>query len=490
MAAAQRFHPVTPAIVESLTAIVGAEFVIGRGPDLERYARDESEDLFAMPEVAVRPASTAEISAVLALASRELVPVTPRAAGTGLSGGALPVFGGIVLSTDRMNRILEIDADNLCAVVQPAVITEQLQAEVEALGLYYPPDPASRGSCTLGGNIAENAGGPHCVKYGLTREYVLSLEAVLPDGRVMRTGGKMRKDVAGYDLTHLLVGSEGTLAVVTEATLRLIPFPRVEAARLRPLRRPRRRRAGDPRHLPRAHRAVLARADGALRARRRAGPPRSGDPGRRRRGEPARRARRQRRAARSTLELERVGEVLAEAGALDVVLADTPAKANELWRIRRCIGEAVKRIASYVECDTAVPPSRVPELLRGVRAVAARFGIRQISYGHAGDGNIHVNVLSGDADPRTREEVLRPAIDAIFDVATSLGGTITGEHGVGCVASRHLSKCRDDVAIATMRAVKHALDPLGILNPGKIFDLVPAPGVGRRPRDASARGSY
>jgi len=485
MAAAQRFRPVTPAIVEALRGIVGAEFVVDRGPDLERYARDESEDLFALPEVAVRPRTTADVSAVLALATRERVPVTPRAAGTGLSGGALPVFGGIVLSTDRMDRILELDAANLCAVVEPAVITEKLQAEVEALGLYYPPDPASRGSCTLGGNIAENAGGPHCVKYGLTRDYVLSLEAVLADGRVLRTGGKMRKDVAGYDLTHLLVGSEGTLAIVTEATLRLIPLPRhhrlvfapfadldaaaraipaLYAARIAPSSLELMERAAlaaAQAHLGRsipggdAEASLLVEVDGNDEA-------------------------------ALDADLARMGEVLLEAGAIDVALADTPAKAKDLWRIRRCIGEAVKKIASYVECDTAVPPSKVPDLLRGVRAVAARYGIRQISYGHAGDGNIHVNVLSGDADPHVRETVLRPAIDAIFDVATSLGGTITGEHGVGCVASRHLPKCRDANALGMMRAIKTALDPTGILNPGKILEPAPEPGVGRRPR--AARG--
>src|SRR5436190_1333132 len=202
--------------------------------DLDRYGHDESEDLHVAAEVAVRPANTAEISKILALASAANVPVTPRAAGTGLSGGAIPVWGGSVLSVDRMNRILEIDADNLMAVVQPGVITERLQNEVEKVGLYYPPDPASRGSCTIGGNVAENAGGPHCVKYGLTKDYVLSLEAVLPDGRVMRTGGKLKKDVAGYDLTQLIVGSEGTLAIVTEVTLRLIPHPRFRRLLLAP----------------------------------------------------------------------------------------------------------------------------------------------------------------------------------------------------------------------------------------------------------------
>jgi glycolate oxidase len=185
-------------------------------------------------------------------------------------------------------------------------------------------------------------------------------------------------------------------------------------------------------------------------------------------------------------DLERLAEVLSEAGALDVVLADTPQKERDLWRIRRCIGEAVKKIASYVECDTAVPPSRLPDLIRGVRAAAARFGVRQVTYGHAGDGNLHVNVLSGDADPARRESALRPAIEAIFDVATGLGGTITGEHGVGCVASRYLGKCRDANAIAAMRAVKDALDPLGILNPGKIFDPPPVEPIPRRAKAARA----
>ncbi|HVG93756.1 MAG TPA: FAD-binding protein, partial [Planctomycetota bacterium] len=204
MTATRRFAAVTPALVEALAGIVGRENVVTQGPDLDRYAHDESEDLFVPADVAVRPVTTDEISRILALATRERVPVTPRAAGTGLSGGAIPVHGGIVLSIERMDRILEIDEDNLVAVVQPGVVTERLQQDVEARGLYYPPDPASRGSCTIGGNVAENAGGPHCVKYGLTGDYVMSLEAVLPDGRVMRTGGRLRKDVAGYDMTHLL----------------------------------------------------------------------------------------------------------------------------------------------------------------------------------------------------------------------------------------------------------------------------------------------
>jgi glycolate oxidase len=481
LSASHRFRPVAAATVDALGAIVGPDYVISAGPDLDRYGHDESEDLFVAAEVAVRPGSTQEVSAIMELATREFHCVTPRAAGTGLSGGAIPVYGGIVLSIDRMARIVEIDEANLMAVVQPGVITERLQTEVESRGLYYPPDPASRGSCTIGGNVAENAGGPHCVKYGLTRDYVLALQAVLPDGRVMRTGGKLRKDVAGYDLTHLLVGSEGTLAIVTEVTVRLIPLPRFRrlvfapfgdldsaaraiaalyAARLTPSAvelMERSALSAALTHLGRtiphgdAEAALLIEVDGQDEA-------------------------------AVDADLVRVGEVLESAGALDVVLADTPAKASDLWRIRRCIGEAVKKIASYVECDTSVPPTKVPELLRGVRAVASRFGIRQISYGHAGDGNIHVNVLSDDPNPARRDAVLRPAIEAIFAVATSLGGTITGEHGVGCVQSRHLPMCRDAAAMATMHAIKDALDPQGILNPGKVFFDLPFDSIPRRPK--------
>jgi glycolate oxidase len=484
MAATARFRRVTPEIVAALRAIVGPEHVLTEAGDLARFARDESEDLWAPPEVVVKPASTGEVSRILALASKERLPVTPRAAGTGLSGGALPVWGGVVVSTDRMAKVLEVDAENLMAVVQPGVILEKLQNQVEAMGLYYPPDPASRGSCTLGGNVAENAGGPHCVKYGLTKDYILALEAVLADGRVFRTGGKLRKDVAGYDLTRLLVGSEGTLAFVTEITVRLIPLPRLRRLVVAPFDDL--GRAGGaipalykarvtPSALELVEKAALLAAQEHL-------------------GVPVPHVDAEAQVfvevdgndeAAVEADVVRVGEVLSEAGALDVYLADTPAKEKELWRIRRCLGEAVKKIASYVECDTSVPPSKVPELLRGVREVAKRFGIRQVSYGHAGDGNIHVNVLTDNPDPAHRENVLRPAIEAIFDVAVSLGGTITGEHGVGCVQSRYLSKCRDETYVAAIRAVKAALDPQGILNPGKIFDPMPFDAVPRRPRSAA-----
>jgi len=475
IAAMAGFAAVTAALVERLGRIVGPDGLLADEDALLRYGRDETEDLQYRADVVVRPQSTAEVSAVLAAVHAARVPITPRGAGTGLSGGALPVHGGVVLTLERMARILEIDEENLMCRVQPGVITAVLQEEAARRGLYYPPDPASSGSCQIGGNIAENSGGPHCVKYGLTKDYVLALEAVLVDGGVMRTGGKLRKDVAGYNLTQLLVGSEGTLAVVTEATLRLIPMPTVRRTLLAPFDSLDRAAQGivavyrsriTPSALEIVEQAALRAAQEHL-------------------GRPVPHVEAQ---AQILLEvdgfdddaverdLERAGEVLLGAGALDAVLADTPAKERELWSVRRCLGEAVKKQAAYIECDTAVPPSKVPDLLRGVREVAKRFGIRQISYGHAGDGNIHVNVLTDTADRAEREQRLAPAIEAIFEVAVSLGGTITGEHGVGCAQSRYLSLCRDPVALATMRAVKDALDPHGLLNPGKVFAAkVPPP---------------
>ncbi len=462
------YAPVTDALQARLEAIVGPSEVLVSQAAVEPYAHDETEDRRHPPDLVVRPGSTEEVAAVLRAAFEAGVPTTPRGGGTGLSGGALAVHGGIVLSIERMDGILEIDEANLMCVVQPGVITQVLQDTVAEQGLYYPPDPASRGSCRIGGNIAENAGGPHCVKYGVTRDYVLGLEAVTVGGDVFRTGGKLRKDVAGYDLTQLLVGSEGTLAVVTEATLRLVPLPPYRRLLLLPFASL--EAAGEgivslyrARMLPSVMeivgRSALELAEAHL-----------GRP------VPFRDAQ-----AQILLEFDgtnedaldaeaaKAAEVLMAAGALDAVLADTPAKERAIWEVRRCLGEAVKKSARHVECDTSVPPADVPALFGGVREIAARHGVREISYGHAGDGNVHVNLLGTHDDPEEDRRALEGAAEAVFRFATALGGTITGEHGVGCVQSRFLPLCRDAVALASMRAVKHALDPRGLLNPGKIF---------------------
>jgi len=467
-----RYGKITGALLEELAAIVGTDQILTDAEALALYSRDETEDLSYPPDVVLRPSTTAQVSRVMKLASRDRIPVTPRGAGTGLSGGALPVHGGISLSLERMNKILEIDAENLMAVVEPGVITEVLQNEVEKLGLYYPPDPASRGSCQIGGNVAENAGGPHAVKYGVTKDWVAGLEAVRADGEVFTCGGKLRKDVSGYNLTQLLVGSEGTLAVITRVTLKLIPlpahrramvacFPGVESAAKAVVA------VFDKKVIPAAVEFMEGEAW-------RTGAKRLGknlvDPGH---------------AAYLLLEVDGphekvvedeamiVGEACVELGATDVLVADTPARQKELWSVRRAIGEAVKKIAPYKEEDTVVPRRQVPELVAAVDAIIKKHGLRAVCYGHAGDGNIHVNILR-DAEGSAWSAHLETAIREIFAKVASLGGKISGEHGIGLVQRSYLPIAHDPAEIELMRRIKHAFDPEGILNPGKILPEEPA----------------
>ncbi len=462
------FGRVDASLVDALRDAVGVDFVHVDAEHRRAAASDETEDLVFLPDVVVEPGSTAEVSAVMRLATRARVPVTPRGAGTGLSGGALPVCGGIALSTRRLDRILEIDRENLMAVVQPAVITQVLQEAVEAEGLFYPPDPASRGSCFIGGNVAECSGGPRAVKYGVTRDWVLGVEAVLPDGRVVRHGGKLLKNVTGYNLTQLLVGSEGTLAIVTEVTLRLIPLPRHRVMLVVPFERlddcaravPAILHAGIvPSVLELLEREAIAITEAHLGA---SFP--HGDA-----------------AGLLMIELdgndegvimreaERVTEVVLGHGARDVLLADDGRRMKELWTLRRAVGEAVKSVSVYKEEDTVVPRRRLVDLLVGVKAIARRHDIRTVCYGHAGDGNLHVNILRMDMDEAEWNERLDPVIREIFRLTVSLGGTISGEHGVGWVQRDYvpIAMSRDEIEL--MRAIKRAFDPHGILNPRKLL---------------------
>lgn len=455
--------------IAALRRITGAAQVLTDDDARARYGADETEDLLHLPDAVVRPGSVGEVSAILRLAADRRIPVTPRAGGTGLSGGALPVRGGIVLTVERMNRILEIDRENSVAVVEAGVICETLQDAVAEAGLFYPPDPASRGSSQIGGNIAECAGGPHAVKYGTTKDYVLGLEAVLAGGEIIRTGGKIRKDVTGYNLTQLLVGSEGTLAIVTQAILKLIPppsrtitllapFPSLDAAAAcvaglfqhdvipsacefmeRDAVRAAEAHIGVsfPHNEAAAH--LLIEVDGMD-------------------------------DARVAREAEIVGEVCLNRGALDVLIADAPARQAELWRLRRSVGEAVKKISIYKEEDTVVPRGALAKLITGVKAIGARHGIQTICYGHAGDGNIHVNVLKGDMDDARWQGLLPAAIGEIFKLAVSLGGKISGEHGIGLTQKAYLPLALSETEIRLIRDLKRAFDPQGILNPGKIVD--------------------
>lgn len=461
------FARVTAEMVEELRSAIGPDGVVTDEETLKPFASDYTEDLVFMPEVAVLPKTTEDVQALMRIASKHNVPVTPRAGGTGLSGGALPVLGGILLSCHRMNRILEIDRENLIGVVEPGVITQVFQEEVEKVGLFYPPDPASRGSCTLGGNVAENAGGPRAVKYGVTKDFVMGVEAVLPDGSLIKTGGKLYKDVSGYNLTQLLVGSEGTLAIITRIYLKLIPwaphrkvllapFNSLEAAAKavvavfskgvqpsacelmeREAAQCAIRQLGKEWPHPDAAAHLLLEADGHS-------------------------------AERVDEEAMLMGEACMEAGAEDVFLAEDERRMREIWSLRRSIGEAVKSINIYKEEDTVVPRNKIPELIAGVKEIAGRYGLLTICYGHAGDGNIHCNIIK-TVDDETWTNVLPKAIVEIFELTHGLGGQVSGEHGIGYVQREYLSITVGAVEIDLMRKIKAQFDPKGILNPGKIF---------------------
>jgi glycolate oxidase len=457
-----------PADVAALRAALGADSVVTEPERLARFERDETETLRFAADVAVLPRSVAEVQAVLRVASAARLPVVPRGAGTGLSGGALPVHGGVVLSLERLDRVRALDGRDLVAEVEAGVTTAELQRRAEEVGLFYPPDPASKDSCLIGGNIAEDSAGPRSCKYGSTRRWVLGLEVVLADGTVLSTGSRCRKDATGYDLTQLLVGSEGTLAVITAATLRLTARPRAALTALLPFGDllaaatavERLFAAGiDPAACELLERAAvaavarleplpsaLAAADVLLLVELDGDEPES-----------------------LLARAERLARLAAELGAGETIVADDTAGQRRLWQVRRKVGEAVKAISPYRECDTIVPRSRLAELVAAARECAARHGLAAIVYGHAGDGNLHVNLLRGDLDEATWSARRDAAEDELFRRVVELGGRITGEHGIGWVQRRHLPLAFSPAGLELLRGIKRLFDPLGILNPGKIL---------------------
>jgi glycolate oxidase len=463
------YEKVNAGVVAALREIVGADNVLTSAEEMEPYSHDEVIGLRADPEVVVRVTSTQQVSEILHLAQRERVPVTPRGAGMGLSGGAVPVHGGIVLSLEKMDRILEIDKENLMVTVEPGVITGDLHRAVEAEGLFYPPDPASLDSCSIGGNIAEDAGGPRAVKYGVTQDYVCGLEAVLPSGEIIFCGGKLVKNVTGYNLVKLLVGSEGTLAVVTKIILRLLPRPKVQVDLLVPYDDL--QAAADTVSDIIAHRIVPATIEfmerDSLRAVERL----------LQRELPFNDA-----AAFLLIQLdgnsqqavdvdyEVVGDLCLKHGARDVLVARDQRTRDRLWEARRLIIDALNHEspANHME-DVVVPRAEVPRFLRGVTKIAERRAVRMVSFGHAGDGNVHVNVLKDEISD-DRWEALAPAVsEEIYQLSLSLGGTLTGEHGIGATRRRYLPMALDEAQINVMRGIKAVFDPNQILNPGKIF---------------------
>lgn len=446
-----------------LDRALGPSKVVTSRDACERYAADDSDAPGTVPDVVVLAATADDVAKALAVADETCVPITPRAAGTGRTGGAVPLAGGIVLATLGMASIKEIDREDLVAVVEPGVVTAALHDAVEREGLFYPPDPNSLKSCALGGNLAENAGGPRAFKYGVTREYVLGAEAALVGGTRLRTGKRTVKGVTGYDVTALLVGSEGTLGVFTEATLRLVPKP-PEVMTLLALF-PDVRAAGAAVSaivaaglVPRCLELLDAGTLAAVRARgvsldERAGAMLlvevDGD------------------ASACEHEAERVGGACADAGAIDVLVAQDAAQRERLWAARRELSPAVRKLAAKkISEDVVVPRSRIAELLERVARTSQRTGIRAVTYGHAGDGNLHVNFLWNHDDERPK---VAQAIEQLFRDVVALRGTLSGEHGIGILKAPYLGLEQSEALIRLQQQLKAVFDPKGLLNPGKIF---------------------
>ncbi|HEY6876775.1 MAG TPA: FAD-linked oxidase C-terminal domain-containing protein [Polyangiales bacterium] len=434
-------------------------------PDVRAsYAHDESEVAPHLPDAVVRVRTAAHVAALMRACSQHEVFVTPRAGGTGRTGGAVPVEGGIVMAFEQMSALEEVDREDLVAVVQPGLVLSQLHAGVEAEGLFYGPDPNSLQSCALGGNLAENAGGPRAFKYGVTRDWTLGLEVVTADGTPLSLGKRTVKGVTGYDLTALVVGSEGTLAVITRATMKLIPkpeqvvtllalLPDVHCAgrsvnallRLGIMPRCIELLDGDTLALVRpkvalaigddVRAALLIELDGP--------------------------------SAQCDAELERAGNAIVATGACDVLVAKNGSDRERLWSARRELSRALRASAKHkLAEDVVVPRSQIAQLLTARDRISARYGIRMPTYGHAGDGNLHVNFLWDDA---SQEPLVHAAIEALFREVIALRGTLSGEHGIGVLKAPYLSLEQGPALIALQQRVKATWDPRGILNPGKIF---------------------
>lgn len=463
------YTKITPQIIESLRSLVDAEDLLMDEDSLEKYGQDETEDLLYKPEVVLRPKTVSQISEIMKLANASLIPVTVRGAGTGLSGAALPIFGGIVLSMERFNKILQIDERNLQATVEPGVINYIFQEEVKKLGLFYPPDPASWGSCSLGGNVAHSSGGPKAVKYGTTRDYVLNIEMVLPNGEVILTGANTLKYSTGYNLTHLMVGSEGTLGIITKIVFRLIPLPKHDLLMLVPF-------------------TSAEKACEAVGATFRAGITPSAmefmerdaiDWSIKYAGEvnfsikPEWQALLLIEVDGNNMDVlfgdcETISQIMTEHGCDDILMADSADQKASLWKIRRKVGEAVKSNSVYKEEDTVVPRAELPALLKGVKEIGSKYGFKSVCYGHAGDGNLHVNIIKGDLSDEVWDKQLPKGILEIFELCKALGGTISGEHGIGLVQKGYLPVVFPPHHMELMRNIKKLFDPNLILNPGKI----------------------
>jgi glycolate oxidase len=472
---AQGYGQVTEAIISAFEAIVGAAQVITEEELRAHYGHDETEDYLFLPDVVLKPQTPEEIAAIMKLCQAHRLPVTPRGGGTGLSGGALPVHKGVVISMERFNRILHIDELNLQATVEPGVITEVFQNAVKTKGLFYPPDPASRGTCFIGGNIAENSGGPKAVKYGVTRDYVLNLQVVLPTGEIIWTGANVLKNSTGYNLTQLMCGSEGTLGIITKIVFKLRGFPQRSVLLL----------------IPFVSNEEACRAIAGIFT---AGITPSGmeffekeavsltvDYVERVLGSKVSTPFPEEMLAYLLCELdgndeellfkdaERVMQVLEDFQTGEILFAETAAQKEELWKIRKNISPAVNAYTLCKSDDVVVPRANLPQLITGIKAIGADYGFRSVCYGHLGDGNLHVNIMKeqiSDADWNTK---INEGIGKIFELTVALGGTLSGEHGIGVAKRPYMPIAFPEANLRLMRGIKAAFDPHNILNPDKIF---------------------
>lgn len=466
------YNKISTALLGEIKNIVGNEYVFTDQESLEKYGHDETEHLFFAPEIVVKPRTTEEVSSIMRLCDLHHIPVTPRGAGTGLSGGALPKFGGIVLSLERMNSILEIDDKNFQVTTEPGIITQVLQNEVKKKNLFYPPDPSSYGSCFIGGNIAENSGGPKAVKYGVIKDYVLNLEIVLPNGEILWTGANVLKNATGYNLTQLVVGSEGTLAIVTKIVLKLLPLPQFDLLLLAPFS-----------SLEKAGEAVnrvflsgltpsameLVEIDALQIVSEMIGEhPFPID----------------KEVAAHLLievdgndmevlykEMEKISAILEENGAGEIFFADDAAQKETLWKLRRRCAEAVKRKGYTIEEDTVVPRAHLPALIRGVKKLGEENNFKAVCYGHAGDGNLHIRIKKEGIENSYENKDMQKILSKLFKLVHDLGGTISGEHGIGLIQKPYLHLVFNESSLQLVRAIKKSFDPKNILNPGKIIDL-------------------
>lgn len=453
-----------------LKTLVGEAYVFTDESNLLKYGHDETEDYVFPPAVVVKPGTVEEVSQIMKFAYIHEIPVVPIGGQTGLSGGALSIKRGIGLAMERMNQILTIDENNLQVTVEPAVITQVLREAVAEKGLFYPVDPSSMGSCWIGGNVAENAGGARAVKYGVTKDYVLNLEVVLPNGDIIRTGANTLKNSTGYNLTQLMVGSEGTLGVITKIVLKLLPQTTSNVLMLVPFYKAEEAceavasifKAGIiPSALEfmerdaidwalefiegipvtvqdqvQAH--LLIELDGNY-------------------------------PEILMLEAEKVMGVLETYDIDEVLFADTEDQKKALWKMRRGIAEAVKAHSVYKEEDTVVPRYHLPQLLKGIKEIGRKYGFQSVCYGHAGDGNLHVNIIKGNLPDDFWNTDLKQGIREIFELTVSLGGTLSGEHGIGFVQKDYMDIAFPSHHLALMKNLKHVFDPKGIMNPGKVL---------------------